>query len=185
MLEAGAVFAGYTVIRFVGSGRVGEVYLAQHPRLPRQDALKIFSASISADPDFRERFDRAADAASTLVHPNIVRVHEVGAVEGRPYFTMDFLDGGSLAARLAGGPLPAKVAARYVAQRAADAWQKPARTDIGVLIERLADRKPQPPQRDIVRDIRRTDGAEIDGVEVFQHFMAAGRHHDPVPSIIV
>src|SRR5262249_62382691 len=92
---------------------------------------------------------------------------------------------GILALGVSADDHPVKLAARYVVQRAADAWQKPARTDIGVLIKRLADRKPQPPQRDIVRDVRRADGTEIDGVEVFQHFMAAGRHHEPVLSIIV
>jgi type VII secretion-associated serine protease mycosin len=93
MLEAGAFFAGYTVVRLVGSGPMGEVYLAQHPRLPRQDALKIFTASSSTDPDFRERFNREADAAATLVHPNIVRVHDRGEFDGQLWIAADYVDG--------------------------------------------------------------------------------------------
>ncbi len=55
-LRNGALFAGYTIVRSLGSGGMGEVYLAQHPRLPRQDALKILPEPITADSEFRERF---------------------------------------------------------------------------------------------------------------------------------
>jgi serine/threonine protein kinase len=65
-LATGTTFAGYTILRLLGSGGMAEVYLAQHPRLPRRDALKVMSEAITADTDFRERFHREADLASTL-----------------------------------------------------------------------------------------------------------------------
>ena len=65
-LPAGETFAGYTIVRLLGSGGMGEVYLAQHPRLPRQDALKVLPTTVSADAEYRERFNREADIAATL-----------------------------------------------------------------------------------------------------------------------
>ena len=98
-LSAGEVFAGYTVVRPLGSGGMGEVYLATHPRLPRQDAIKVLPASVSADADFRTRFEREADLAATLWHPHIVGVHDRGEDEGRLWIAMDYVEG-SDAARL-------------------------------------------------------------------------------------
>lgn len=72
---------------------MGEVYLAQHPRLPRQDALKILRSDISADPDFVERFNREADLAASLWHPHIVGIHDRGRYRGRLWISMDFVDG--------------------------------------------------------------------------------------------
>jgi serine/threonine protein kinase, bacterial len=72
---------------------MGEVYLAQHPRLPRQDALKVLPADVSADPEYRARFLREADLASTLYHPHIVGVHDRGEYEGQLWISMDFVDG--------------------------------------------------------------------------------------------
>ena len=65
-LANGQIFAGYRILRRLGSGAMGEVYLAQHPRLPRQDALKVLAADVSADAEFRARFNREADLASTV-----------------------------------------------------------------------------------------------------------------------
>jgi serine/threonine-protein kinase len=64
-LAVGEMFAGYTIIRRLGSGGMGEVYLVQHPRLPRQDALKVLPFDIFGDATFRERFNREADLAGT------------------------------------------------------------------------------------------------------------------------
>lgn len=92
-LASGANFAGYRVIQLLGSGGMGEVYLVQHPRLPRRDALKVLPAYVSADPDYRARFNREADLVSTLWHPHIVGVHDRGEYEGQLWISMDFVDG--------------------------------------------------------------------------------------------
>ena len=89
----GAVFAGYTIVRLLGTGGMGEVYLVLHPRLPRQEALKILSASVSADPEYRHRFAREADIAASLWHPHVVAVHDRGEHDGQLWITMDYVEG--------------------------------------------------------------------------------------------
>lgn len=92
-LASGQEFAGFTIVRLVGTGGMGEVYLASHPRLPREDALKVLPISVSSDNEFRQRFIREADMAATLWHPHIVGVHDRGEFEGRLWISMDFVDG--------------------------------------------------------------------------------------------
>lgn len=92
-LHAGEIFAGYEIIGLLGSGGMGRVYLAQHPRLPRRDALKLLPRDWSVDTDYRARFNREADLASTLWHPNIVGVHDRGEADGRLWISMDYVDG--------------------------------------------------------------------------------------------
>uniref|UniRef100_UPI003D8A9006 protein kinase domain-containing protein n=1 Tax=Gordonia sp. B7-2 TaxID=3420932 RepID=UPI003D8A9006 len=92
-LHPGQSFAGYRIVRQLGAGGMGEVYLADHPRLPRQDALKILPAGLSADPMFRKRFTREADIAATLDHPNVVSVFDRGESAGQLWITMKFVDG--------------------------------------------------------------------------------------------
>ncbi|MET9201189.1 protein kinase [Gordonia sp. NPDC003585] len=92
-LHPGQSFAGYRIVRQLGAGGMGEVYLADHPRLPRQDALKILPAGLSADPMFRKRFTREADIAATLDHPNVVSVFDRGESDGQLWITMKFVDG--------------------------------------------------------------------------------------------
>ena len=75
-LTSGQTFAGYTIIRLLGSGGMGEVYLARHPRLPRHDALKVLPADVSTDPEFQSRFNREADLAVAHLHLHIVGVHD-------------------------------------------------------------------------------------------------------------
>src|SRR6201993_2103052 len=89
----GEVFAGYVIQRLLGTGGMGEVYLAQHPRLPRLDALKILSLAATADDDFRARFNREAELAATLWHPHIVGLHDRGEFKGRLWISMDYVDG--------------------------------------------------------------------------------------------
>lgn len=93
MLTDGEVIAGYTIVRMLGSGGMGEVYLAKHPRLPRHDALKVLSVTVCADSEYRERFNREADIAATLWHPHIVAVHDRGDHEGRLWISMDHVEG--------------------------------------------------------------------------------------------
>ena len=92
-LNNGEVFAGYVIQRLLGSGGMGDVYLVQHPRLPRQDALKILSPASTADMEFRARFIREAELASTLRHPHIVGVLDRGEFNGRLWISMDYVDG--------------------------------------------------------------------------------------------
>jgi serine/threonine protein kinase len=120
-LVGGAGFAGYTIVRRLGSGGMGEVYLAQHPRLPRRDALKLLARDVSADESFRERFLREADLASTLWHPHIVGVHDRGEYDDQLWISMDFVDGHDaghlLAARYAKG-MPIELVVEIVAATA-------------------------------------------------------------------
>lgn len=95
-LRIGETFAGYRVLRLLGSGGMGEVYLVQHPRLPRQEALKVLRADISSDASFRDRFIREADLAAGLRHPHIVGVHDRGEHEGQLWISMDYIDGTDL-----------------------------------------------------------------------------------------
>ncbi|GAB7066842.1 serine/threonine protein kinase [Mycobacterium hodleri] len=97
-LRSGDVFAGYTVVRQLGEGASGAVYLTAHPRTLRQDALRVLPAAASANPDFRARFHRRADMAATLWHPHVVGVHEHGEFRGLLWASMDFVDGTDAAA---------------------------------------------------------------------------------------
>jgi serine/threonine-protein kinase len=76
---------------------MGEVYLAEHPRLPRLDALKVLPVEVSQDQDFRERFHREADLAATLYHPHIVALHDRGEFAERLWIAMDYVDGSDTA----------------------------------------------------------------------------------------
>ncbi|ORV46780.1 serine/threonine-protein kinase [Mycobacterium conspicuum] len=96
-LEVGQVFAGYAILRVLGAGGMGKVYLASHPRLPRQDALKVLPADLTADPEFRARFAREAELAAGLSHPHIVGIHDRGEEDGQFWISMDYVAGADLA----------------------------------------------------------------------------------------
>src|SRR5258708_25677462 len=93
---------GYEVEAVLGRGGMGIVYRARHLRLNRLVALKMLLFGACATPQERARFQREAEAVARLKHPNIVQVYDVGDSDGRPYFTMEYLESGSLAQRLAG-----------------------------------------------------------------------------------
>ncbi|MCV7166897.1 serine/threonine-protein kinase [Mycobacterium stomatepiae] len=95
-LSEGAQFAGYTVVRLLGAGGMGEVYLVRHPRLPRFEALKILGAEVSADAGYQQRFNREAELAAGLWHPHIVGVQDRGEFEGQLWIAMDYVDGTDL-----------------------------------------------------------------------------------------
>lgn len=100
-LNIGDTFGGYRVVRLLGSGGMGEVYLVRHPRLPRQEALKVLRPDLSQDESFRERFIREADLASGLRHPHIVGIHDRGDCEGQLWISMDYIEGTDLSHLLA------------------------------------------------------------------------------------
>ena len=106
MLSSGSVVAGYRIERSLGAGGMGAVYLAQDPHLPRQDALKVLSADLSRDPDFRARFVREANVASKLDHPNIVSVYARGETEdGQLWIAMQYVEGTDADAALRAGTM--------------------------------------------------------------------------------
>jgi serine/threonine-protein kinase len=106
---------GYEVEGVLGRGGMGVVYKARHVRLNRAVAIKMLLAGSYAGPQELARFLGEATSVAALRHANIVQVHDVGDVEGRPYFTMEFLEGGTLAQRIAGQPQPGRRASEIVA----------------------------------------------------------------------
>ena len=92
-LREGEVFAGYTIVRSLGAGGMGHVYLAQHPRLPRRDALKILPGELTGNVEFRQRFNREADLAASLYHEHIVGIHDRGEHQGQLWISMDYVEG--------------------------------------------------------------------------------------------
>jgi serine/threonine-protein kinase len=107
--------SGYRVEAHLGRGGMGIVYKARHLRLNRSVALKMLLAGAYASPMERERFLREAEAVAGLRHPNIVQVYDVGDHDGRPYFTMEYVEGGSLAQKLMAAPQPPHLAAALMA----------------------------------------------------------------------
>jgi serine/threonine-protein kinase len=106
---------GYEVESVLGRGGMGVVYRARHLRLGRLVALKMALAGTYAGPHEQARFRREAEAVAALHHANVVQVYDVGDADGRPYFTMELMEGGSLARKLSGAPQPARQAAALLA----------------------------------------------------------------------
>ncbi|MGV9679802.1 serine/threonine-protein kinase [Nocardia sp. NPDC003482] len=116
-LVAGDVFAGYRIVRLVGVGGMGEVYLAEHPRLPRRDAVKILDAGLGGDPEFRLRFLREGELAARLEHPNVVSIYDRGAEGEVLWIAMRYVEGADLAELTRGGVSPER-AVRIIGQAA-------------------------------------------------------------------
>ena len=105
---------GYEVLAVLGRGGHGIVYRVRHLKLKRVAALKMLLTGEYASSAELARFMREAEAIAALQHPNIVQIYDVGEVEGRPYFTMEFVGGGSLTQKQAGSPQPAQYSASVV-----------------------------------------------------------------------
>jgi WD40 repeat protein/predicted Ser/Thr protein kinase/tetratricopeptide (TPR) repeat protein len=105
---------GYEVLGELGRGGMGVVYRARQTGLNRVVALKMILAGEHADAEQVARFKAEAEAVARLQHPNIVQVYEVGEHQGRPYFSMEYVEGGSLDRKLGGTPQPAREAAQLV-----------------------------------------------------------------------
>ena len=122
MPEIGQTLSHYHILRKLGQGGMGEVYLARDTVLERDVALKFLPRDMRSDPVARERFLREARAVAALNHPHICVVHETSEVDGTPFIVLEYLAGESLRERLAQGPLPLAEALR-LAGEVADALE--------------------------------------------------------------
>src|SRR5882762_2009365 len=109
-LTAGTKLGPYEVVAPLGAGGMGEVYRATDTRLDRTVAIKILPLHLSDNPEAKQRFEREARVISSLNHPHICTLHDVGSQDGTSYLVMEFVQGESLEARLLKGPLPLKQA---------------------------------------------------------------------------
>src|SRR5216683_8189724 len=109
-LSAGTKFGPYEIQSPLGAGGMGEVYRAKDTRLDRIVAVKILPSHLSENPEAKQRFEREARAISSLNHPNICVLHDVGSQDGTSYLVMEYVQGETLDARLQKGPLPLKQA---------------------------------------------------------------------------
>ena len=111
----GARLGPYEILGLIGAGGMGEVYRARDTRLDRTVAIKVLPTQL-ADSERRQRFEREARAVSALSHPNICSLYDVGNQDGIDFLVMEYLEGETLAARLAKGPLPKDQLVRYALQ---------------------------------------------------------------------
>ena len=105
MLSSGEKLSHYEIISVIGTGGMGEVYLAEDTQLGRKVALKVLPENIAANAERLMRFEREAQAASALNHPNILTIHEFSSEKGRHYLATEFIDGETLRAMIKNGPL--------------------------------------------------------------------------------
>jgi eukaryotic-like serine/threonine-protein kinase len=128
-IGTGARFGPYEILSALGAGGMGEVYRARDTRLDRIVAIKVLPGHLEANTELRQRFEREARAVSSLNHPHICTLHDIGSQDGLDYLVMELIEGESLADRLLKGPLPADQVLRYSTQ-IADALDKAHRTGI-------------------------------------------------------
>jgi serine/threonine protein kinase len=115
-LSAGTKLGPYAILRQLGAGGMGEVYRARDERLGREVAIKVLPAAASSDEDRLRRFEKEARSASSLNHPNIVTVYDVGDSDGVSYIAMELVAGRTLRELLADGALPLKRVLSIAAQ---------------------------------------------------------------------
>ena len=128
-IEPGSRLGPYEILSPVGAGGMGEVYKAKHTRLDRTVAIKVLPEHLSRDAALRERFEREARTVSSLNHPHICTLYDVGQHDGVDFLVMEFIEGETLAERLKRGPLPLEQALAYGVQFA-DALDKAHREGI-------------------------------------------------------
>src|SRR5712692_7158698 len=109
-LTSGTKLGPYEIQSPLGAGGMGEVYRARDTRLERTVAIKILPPHLSDDPDAKQRFEREARVISSLNHPHICVLHDVGNQNGTTYIVMEYVEGESLESRLQKGALPLKQA---------------------------------------------------------------------------
>jgi serine/threonine protein kinase len=128
-LSPGTKLGPYEVLSALGAGGMGEVYRAKDTRLDRTVAIKVLPSHLSADPERKQRFEREARTISSLNHPHICTLHDIGHQDGIDYLVMEYVEGESLAQRLEKGPLPTEQVLRYGIQ-IAEALDKAHRQSI-------------------------------------------------------
>lgn len=128
-LTPGTHLGPYEILSVLGAGGMGEVYQARDTRLERMVAIKVLPAHLSSREDLRERFEREARVVSSLNHPHICTLHDIGHQDGIDFLVMEYLEGETLAERLKKGPLPLEQALRY-AREIADALDKAHRQGV-------------------------------------------------------
>src|SRR5207247_9776737 len=96
----GTTLSGYKILEKVGAGGMGAVYRAEQLSLHREVAIKLLAEKLVSDSAFVDQFVNEARAAGALNHPNVVQVYDVGEAEGRHFFSMEFIHGGSVEARI-------------------------------------------------------------------------------------
>src|SRR5438309_7981771 len=111
-LERGTRLGPYEILTAIGAGGMGEVYRARDTRLDRIVAIKVLPEALAADPQFRDRFEREARAISSLNHPHICTLYDVGHQDGTNYLVMEYLEGETIGRRLERGALPLDQALR-------------------------------------------------------------------------
>ena len=129
MITPGTKLGPYEIVGPLGAGGMGEVYRARDTRLERTVAIKILPAQFSADPVRKQRFEREAKTISSLNHPHICVLHDVGSQDGVDYLVMECVEGETLAKRLEKGALPLEQVLKYGAQ-VADALDKAHRSGV-------------------------------------------------------
>ncbi|HXG55053.1 MAG TPA: protein kinase, partial [Vicinamibacterales bacterium] len=115
-LAPGTRLGMYEIVGPIGAGGMGEVYRARDPRLDRDVAVKVLSASLALDPGALARFEREAMSVAKLSHPNILSIFEFGRDGDTAFVVTELVDGETLRARLAGGPLASRRAIGYALQ---------------------------------------------------------------------
>jgi len=116
VLTSGTKLGPYEILSPLGAGGMGEVYRARDTRLDRIVAIKILPPHLSQNPAAKERFEREARAISSLSHGNICHLYDVGQQDGTSYLVMEYLEGETLASRLAKGCLPLEQVLRIGAE---------------------------------------------------------------------
>ncbi len=112
-LNPGTKLGPYEVITTIGAGGMGEVYKAKDTRLDRTVAIKVLPTHLADNPELKQRFEREARAVSSLNHPHICTLHDIGEQDGTDFLVMEYIEGETLADRLKKGALPLDQALRY------------------------------------------------------------------------
>src|SRR6266849_5852722 len=105
-LASGTTLGPYEILAMLGAGGMGEVYRARDTRLDRTVAVKVLASHLSSSPELKQRMEREAKAISSLNHPHICHLYDIGSQDGTDYMVMEFLEGETLAERLRKGAMP-------------------------------------------------------------------------------